>query len=60
MAVVDALRRLPDIRFVRLAPVRTVPERSVPAIDIPERSIEESAAPASETFGPTMTPLRNT
>ena len=61
-AVVDALRRLPETRFVMLAPLRSVPERSVPAMDTPERSAEVSAAPTptSDTLGPTMTPLRNT
>ena len=59
-AVVDALRRPPEIRFVRSALVRTVPERSVPAMETPERSAEVSAAPESKTFGPTITPLRNT
>ena len=59
-AVVDALRSPPEIRFVKLAPVRTVPERSAPAMDTPERSAEESAEPVSNTFGPTMTPLWNT
>lgn len=56
----DALRRLPETRFVRLAPLRSVPDRSVPAIDIPERSTEESADPISDTLGPTMTPFRKT
>ena len=59
-AVVDALRRLPDTRFVKLALVRTVPERSAPVMDTPERSAEVSAAPVSNTFGPTRTPFRNT
>jgi hypothetical protein len=45
VAVTDALRRLPDTRFVKLAPDRSVPERSVPAMDIPERSMDESADP---------------
>ena len=56
----DALRRLPVTRFVRLAPLRSVPDRSVPAMDTPERSVNESAELISDTFGPTMTPLRNT
>lgn len=56
----DALRRLPETRFVRLAPLRSVPDRSVPAMDIPERSMEESAEFNSDTFGPTITPFRNT
>ena len=60
MAVVDALRRLPETTFVKLAPVRSVPERSVPAMDIPERSADDNADATSETFGPTMTPLRKT
>ena len=60
VAVVDALRRLPETRFVRLAPLRSVPERSAPAIDTPERSTDESAEFNSETLGPTMIPARNT
>lgn len=54
------MRRLPETRLVRLAPLRSVPERSVPAMDIPERSTEESAEPTSDTLGPTITPLRKT
>ena len=60
VAVTDALRRLPEITFVKLALVRLAPERSVPAILIPDKSVLVSAAAASETLGPTMTPLRNT
>ena len=61
-AVVDAFRKLPETRFVRLAPLRSVPERSVPAMETPERSAEVSAAPTptSDTLGPTMTPFRKT
>ena len=60
VAVTDALRRLPEITFVKLALVRLAPERSVPAILIPDKSVLVSAAAASDTLGPTMTPLRNT
>lgn len=59
VAVTDALRRLPDTRFVKLAPDRSVPERSVPAMDIPDRSTDERAEFNSDTFGPTMMPFLN-
>ena len=52
------MRRLPETTFVKLAPVRSVPERSVPARLLPDRSAPVSTTAASETLGPTMTPLR--
>lgn len=60
VAVVDALRRLPDTIFVKVVFDKFAPERSAPAMDIPDRSVPDNAALTSETFGPTIIVLRNT
>lgn len=56
----DALRKLPEIRFVKFVADKLAPERSAPTMDTPERSAEARAAATNDTLGPTMILLRNT
>jgi hypothetical protein len=54
------LIRLPDTRFVTVAPERFVPDISQPAIEIPVRSVLERFALRNITDGPTIKPFLGT
>ncbi len=49
--------RLPETKFVTVAPERFAPEMSTPAIEIDVRSVFERFALRSITDGPTMKPF---
>ena len=54
------MMRLPETKFVTVAPERFAPEMSTPAIETAVRSVFERFALRNMTDGPTMNPFRAT